>query len=198
MDPPFEGGFGAMSLDAMTKPTEIETPRLRLVALTPELAQMQVEKPIDFFEALGVAPEPSWPPEFMDHAAMKWAADQLAAHPSDTGWYAWVYVSPVLNRLLGAGGFRGRSQSSGEVEIEYSMLLSYREQGLATEGVRALMDWAYGDPSVQRIVARTPLDRNASHRVLEKSGFTQSKQETDPDTGIDMIYWSHERLEQAA
>lgn len=187
-----------MSLDAMTRLTEITTPRLRLVALTPELARLQVSDPIAFFEALGVSPEPSWPPEFMDDQAMAWVAEQLSKHAGDIGWYAWVYISPVLNRLLGAGGFRGRPDANGRVEIEYSMLLSYREQGLATEGVRALMDWAYGDADVKRIAARTPADRNASHRVLEKAGFTQSKQETDPATGVDTIYWAHERLEQAA
>lgn len=182
----------------MTKRIEIETSRLRLVALTLDLARQQVDDPMAFFDALGVGPEPSWPPEFMDRAAMSWAAEELAKHPGDVGWYTWVYVSPVLNRLLGAGGFSGRPDAAGCVEIAYSMLLSYREQGLATEGVLALMNWAYDDPSVQRITARTPADRNASHRVLEKAGFTQGKQETDPDTGIDMIYWSHERLEQAA
>lgn len=182
----------------MTRRIEIETPRLRLAALTPELAQLQVEKPIEFFEALGVSPEPSWPPEFMDQEAMRWAAGRLAEHPEDAGWYTWVYISPVLNRLLGAGGFRGRPDEAGEVEIAYSMLLSYREQGLATEGVRALMDWAYEHAEVRGITARTRSDRNPSHRVLEKAGFTQAKRETDPDDGIEIIHWTHRRMEQAA
>lgn len=181
----------------MTK-IEIETPRLRLVALTEELSRLQVETPMAFFDALGVAPEPSWPPEFMDQNTMRWASEQLAARPEDAGWYIWVYISPVLNRLLGAGGFRGRPTKDGAVEIAYSMLLSYREQGLATEGVRALMDWAYEDPAVRRIIARTPADRNPSHRVLEKAGFEQGGQDLDEVTGRDVIHWTHQKLERAA
>jgi len=182
----------------MTRRIEIETPRLRLVALTPEMSRLQVETPVEFFKALGVEPEPAWPPEFMDRQAMAWAADQLACHPDDTGWYTWVYVSPVINRLLGAGGFSGRPDASGRVEIGYSMLISYREQGLATEGVKALMDWAYQDDSVQEIIARTRSDRNPSHRVLEKSGFEQASQAIDPDEGFEVIHWTHKRLKKAA
>lgn len=187
-----------MSLSVMTKRIEIETPRLRLVALSPELARLQVEQPKAFFEALGVEPEPSWPPEFMDQEAMRWASGELNRHPGATGWYTWIYVSPVLNRLLGAGGFQGRPDKHGQVEIGYSMLLSYREQGLATEAVCALMDWAYEDPAVKRIIARTRSDRNPSHRVLEKAGFERSDINVDAETGLEIIHWSRRRMEQAA
>ena len=176
----------------MPMPTDLVSQRLRLVALTPRLAGLQLTDPKAFFEALGVDPEPSWPPELMDEATLAWTRDQLEAHPDDVGWYTWVYISPVMNRLLGTGGFKGAPDDNGQVEIGYSMLTSYREQGLATEGVKALLDWAYRHDSVKHVIAHTRDDRDASHRVLEKAGFHQTRQYQDEDEGFGVIAWSHD------
>lgn len=182
----------------MPKPIEIASPRLRLVALNAELAALQLEDRLAFFKALGVDPEPTWPPELMDLATMEWTRDQLAAHPGESGWYSWVYISPVMNRLLGTGGFKGAPDADGIVEIGYSMLISYREQGLATEGVVALLDWAYAHDRVKSVVAHTRDDRDASHRVLEKAGFVEGETRREPDEGFDVIAWHHTPNRQAA
>lgn len=175
----------------MPKLIEIASPRLRLVALNQELATTQLEDRAAFFRLLGVDPEPAWPPELMDQQTMEWTRDRLRASPADTGWYSWIYISPVMNRLLGTGGFKGAPDADGAVEIGYSMLTSYREQGLATEGVMALLDWAYTHERVTSVVAHTRDDRDASHRVLEKAGFVQGETRCSDDAGHDVISWHH-------
>jgi ribosomal-protein-alanine N-acetyltransferase len=160
-----------MDKGIMTLPTMIETARMRLVAVTPELARDQVDNPDAFFASLGVESEPAWPPELVTDENLRSMSDQLAGHPEQTGWHQWVYVLPVLNRLIGVGGFQGGPNADGEVEIGYSMLSSYREQGLATEGVEALLGWAYGHDSVRSVIAHTGAERTAAQRVLEKAGF---------------------------
>jgi RimJ/RimL family protein N-acetyltransferase len=182
----------------MTKPIELSSPRLRLVALTPELAELQLSDRTGFFQALGVEPEPSWPPELVDDDAVRWTRNELSAHPHDAGWYSWVYISPVMHRLLGLGGFRGAPDAQGRVEIGYSMLTSYREQGLATEAVNALMEWAYQDERVEQVIAHTRDDRDASHRVLEKAGFVQSGRFPAGAEGYGVIAWAHRRGQIAA
>lgn len=182
----------------MSKPIELASSRLRLVALTDELAALQVSDRMGFFKALGVEPEPSWPPELMDAARIEATRDALAERPGDAGWYSWVYISPVMHRLLGTGWFMGAPDAAGDVEIGYSMLTSYREQGLATEGVNALMGWAYEDPRVKRILAHTRDDRDAGHRVLEKAGFVEVERAHDDDRDADLIVWAHERDRLAA
>ncbi len=182
----------------MPKLIEIASPRLRLVALSAELAALQLDDRAAFFEALGVDPEPAWPPDLMDRAAMDRMRDRLSAHPGESGWYSWVYISPVMNRLLGVGGFKGTPDTEGVVEIEYSMLTSYREQGLATEGVVALLGWAYAHDRVKSVTAHTRDDRDASHRVLEKAGFVQGETRSDPNEGFDVIAWRHTPNRQAA
>ncbi len=177
---------------------EIVSQRLRLVALDRDLAELQLTDRKRFFETLGVEPEPTWPPELMGAETIEWTRDQLLAHPQDAGWYTWVFISPIMNRLLGVGGFKGAPDPEGEVEVGYSMLLSYRERGLATEAVNALLGWAYSHDAVKRVIANTRSDRNASHRVLEKAGFVQASTFLDPDEGFEVIQWSHDRAQAAA
>ena len=181
----------------MPKQTELSSSRLRMVALDPDLAELQLADRPAFFEALGVEAEPSWPPALTEEADMRDLRDALRAHPGETGWRTWVFISPVMHRLLGTGGFKGAPDDEGVVEVEYSMLTSYREQGLATEAVNTLLQWAYADDRVKRVVAHTRDDRDASHRVLEKAGFVQSGR-TRGDDGHDVIAWSHERSRLAA
>jgi len=71
--------------------------------------------------------------------------------------------------------------------IEF-MLPSFREQGLATEAVQALAGWAFTQADAKEIRARTPLSGTASRRVLEKSGFEFSGEETDPEAGAVAVY----------
>lgn len=180
------------------EPIELVSQRLRLVALTPQLAEWQVCDRQAFFKALGVEPEPVWPPEQVGDGDISWIRDELKAHPQDAGWYCWVYISSIMKRLLGAGGFKGAPDETGTVEIGYSMLTSYREQGLATEAVMALLDWAYRDDRVRTVVAHTRDDRDASHRVLEKAGFRQTRRFRDEAADAGVIAWAHDRSRMAA
>jgi RimJ/RimL family protein N-acetyltransferase len=88
-----------------------------------------------------------------------------------------VFLMPVQggpDRAVGAGGFHGAPGADGAIEISYAMLPSFREQGLATEAVEGLLGWAFSDPKVKSVRARTPAHLAASRRVLEKTGFRQT------------------------
>jgi len=167
---------------------DIRTQRLRLVAMTANLARLQVEDRDAFFEALDVAPEASWPPELMDADAMAWLRSEIEADPDLAGWLFWVFIWPGAggqpDRLVGGGGFKGGPDASGTVEIGYSMLLSFREQGLATEAVEGLLGWARRDSRVKRIRAETLPHLTASRRVLEKTGFTETGERTEDGIAI--------------
>jgi len=182
----------------MTILPDILSSRLKLVAISRRLAKLQIEDRTAFFEALGVVEDPAWPPALMDDKAMEWMRDELLAKPEHAGWYSWIYISPVLNRLMGIGGFKGAPDAKGEVEIGYSMLTSFREQGLATEGVMALINWAYSHDDVKLVTAKTRSDRNASHRVLEKAGFVEGARFYDEDEGFEVISWTHQKKKIAA
>ena len=182
----------------MTEISNINTARLRLTALTLEQMELQLNDPMAFFNSLGVEPEPAWPPFLLDEDKMKLVIERMRANPENIGWHVWVYVSPILNRLVGVGGFNGPPNEFGEVDIEYSMLISYREQGLATEGVHALLDWALDHPALKRINAQTRSDRVTAQRVLEKLGFVEGSRRREEGQDFEYISWGRELKVAAA
>lgn len=170
----------------------VKTGRLTLVAFDPELARLQLDDLKVFFERLGAQHEPSWPPELNGAETMAWTKAQLDADPERAGWYSWVFLmemgSGQAARAVGIGGFHGRPDAAGEVEISYSMLPTFREQGLATEAVEGLLSWAREQEGVKRVVATTLEHLNASCRVLEKTGFTRTGTREEGDAGRVVAY----------
>lgn len=161
---------------------ETRTTRLRLVALDAELARLQIEDRAAFFAALGAQRESAWPPVAEDAEKLPEKLEILNRDPEQTGWRGWVFLlgwTPGgLDRAVGTGGFFGPPDEDGVVEIGYAMSASFREQGMATEAVSGLLDWAFSHPEVKRVLAFTEPHLTASRRVLEKTGFEEQGQET--------------------
>lgn len=55
-------------------------------------------------------------------------------------------------------------------------------RGYATEATRGLIDRAFLDPRVERVVATTLPDRVPSIRVVEKLGFERAEAASEPGT----------------
>jgi len=178
---------------------EVRTPRLRLVALDPELARLQVEDRPAFFSTLGAQVEAAWPPVHTDEPKLIEKLELLTEHPEQTGWRGWVFLmgwTPGgLDRAVGTGGFFGPPDETGEIEIGYAMCASFREQGLATEAVGGMLDWAFEDPRVRTVRALTEAHLYASRRVLEKSGFSETETVTN---GQESIRYDLAREDRAA
>ena len=62
--------------------------------------------------------------------------------------------------------------SSLEFEIGWAISKDYRNQGYATEGAKALLDYCFGELKARRIIALTNRKNKASMRVMEKIGMT--------------------------
>jgi RimJ/RimL family protein N-acetyltransferase len=69
------------------------------------------------------------------------------------------------------GEIGGTLVRPGTVEIGYAVVRSARGRGFATAAVRQFIELARAHPAIDRLIARTPLDRPASERVLTRSGF---------------------------
>jgi RimJ/RimL family protein N-acetyltransferase len=63
---------------------------------------------------------------------------------------------------------------AGVVAMGYSIVLSRRRRGYASEAAAALIAWALEEPSVEAVVAGTAAENLASQRVLESAGFTRT------------------------
>lgn len=164
-------------------PLQIRGARLRLVAITAELARLQVEDRPAFFAALGAEREAAWPPVTTDEPKLSEKLEILNRAPEEAGWRGWVFLMgwtpDGLDRAVGVGGFHGPPDADGVVEIGYAMQPSFREQGLATEAVEGLVGWAFSHDEVSKVCARTLPHLTASIRVLEKTGFTFITEDED-------------------
>lgn len=58
-----------------------------------------------------------------------------------------------------------------KVELGYVMNKAYQGKGYMTESVRAVIDWAFQQPSLYRVNASTDMENIASRRVMEKAGM---------------------------
>jgi len=79
------------------------------------------------------------------------------------------------DRFIGRAGFGGLDD--GEIEVGYLLLREYWGQGLASEALGALLDWAGRSLSVPRILAYAPVDHHASLGVMRKAGMRYLKTE---------------------
>jgi len=180
---PLRGGLPLSApSDSQSSPVlELKTTRLKLVALDRDLARLQLVDRDGFFEALNVSREAAWPPEPFKADEVY---DHISTHPDQQGWGAWVCLmelgASAQTRAVGLCGFQGPPDDAGEVALLYGLSPSFQEQGLATETVGVLLDWAFQDVRVKSVRADTPAYLISAQRVLEKTGF-QSEGTSDRD-----------------
>ena len=148
----------------------IRTARLELRAATPELAELAIGDGRALAKRLRVALPPVWPPPLNDPESQQFTARQLAAAPQSVGWSAWYFIDARERVLCGQGGFYAPPQD-GAVEIGYSIVDAFQKRGYATEAVGALIEWAFAQPGVERVIAHTYRHLVASIRVMEKNGL---------------------------
>ena len=87
----------------------------------------------------------------------------------------WQMVRKDTKQIVGELGFKGPPENR-ELEIGYGTGEKFRNKGYMSEAVGALCKYALtqNDFQVRRIVAATERKNYASHRVLERNGFTRA------------------------
>lgn len=153
----------------------IESRRMTLVAATPELLAADLESRQALAEAMGAEVPENWPPQLYESTAMRWSLRELETS-GENGWTLWYLLShdDEQTRVIGICGFKGKPDTTGSVEIGYSVLKQYRDQGFATEAVARLVRWAFSHQNVNQVTAETLPHLKQSIRVMEKNGLSFS------------------------
>jgi RimJ/RimL family protein N-acetyltransferase len=146
----------------------LETERLVLREITPH--------DVDHLVALDTDPdvarwsmEPAPSRETVEHRHVPHFRTFYATSP---GYGFWAAEERTAGTFLGWFHLRpGEGRPEDEPELGYRLHGSVWGRGYATEGSRALIDTAFTDLPVRRIVAETAGFHVASRRVLEKSGL---------------------------
>ena len=117
-----------------------------------------------------------------------YSRDFLKNNPDAADWWMYFFVHQADRKIIGNGGFKGKPDEAGTVEIGYAIAPAYRGKGLATEAARGLIDFAFSNSSVRTIQAHTLAQENESVRVLRKVGMEFIKELNDPEDG-DIWQW---------
>lgn len=158
----------------------IRTEGICLQTLTVSQLQAYLDDPHSLEQELGFPVSRGVFTEIVRAAVEKKIVKMKAANVLDHGWFTyWLLVAPAApengGQSFGAGllGFKGLPDAHGEVEIGYGIDPKYQGRGFTTEGVRALIAWAFQDPRCRAVIApNTAKDNLASNRVLAKVGMT--------------------------
>ncbi len=146
----------------------IETRNLQLVPCEPSHLETAMRDKKGLGSLLGVSVPDNWP---VFPGAMSYIYEKLRSDPTAVGWWSYLFVQAEDRRLAGDGGFKGRPNGTGEVEIGYALVPEYRGRGLATEAAGGLVRWAFSHPEVAAVRAETLPDGHGSIRVLQKLGM---------------------------
>jgi RimJ/RimL family protein N-acetyltransferase len=170
-------------------PIQIITYRLILKAATAtvlarELAFLRDENEQDgFARALGATVE-TWPPLYHDDITCAWGLERITADPDQLGWGPWHVLlqrSGDAPLLVASAGFHGPPDQTGNAEIGYSVIESQQRQGIASEIVAALAEWAFSHAGITKLTITTldkpallPSSKVALHNHFHLAGTKES------------------------
>lgn len=151
------------------------TERLELLPLSRASCAVAAADGVGLGRVLGVAVATGWPPEHFDDGALAWLDAKLAAGDSAEWLLYFVVLGAATERadplVIGTAGYKGPPDSTGAVEVGYSILSAFQQRGYASEAVRALIARAFADPRVTRVCAEAYPELAPSLRVMEKCGL---------------------------
>jgi RimJ/RimL family protein N-acetyltransferase len=167
----------------------IKTERLNLIACEIEHFDAFDRDENELAEMLDVELTEGWLvfPEVISHSR-----DFLKNNPDAANWWMYFFIHAVDQKLVGNGGFKGKPDDAGTVEIGYAVAPAYRRKGLATEAAQGLIDFAFSHPQIQTVQAHTLAEENESVKVLRKVGMNFVKELNDPEDG-DIWQWQLKR-----
>jgi ribosomal-protein-alanine N-acetyltransferase len=146
----------------------IETERLRLIPIDADSAAAIAEG-----NRAGRAWHPDFPREDDGDAA------RMSLPTPDPVFCSYLIEDKESGLGVGTIGYYGPPGEAGDVMIGYGLVEAARGRGYATEALQGLVVQAFAQPSVRTLLADPLPDNAASHRVLEKAGFTHTHSTDD-------------------
>lgn len=167
----------------------IKTGRLNLIPCELEHFEVFERNENELAEMLGVELADGW---LVFPEVVSYSLEFLKNNSDAANWRMYFFVHAADEKLVGNGGFKGKPDDAGMVEIGYAVAPAYRGNGLATEAAQGLIDYAFSNPQVQVVRAHTLAEENESVRVLQKVGMEFVREFNDPEDG-DVWQWQLKR-----
>ena len=175
---------------------DLVTKRLRLVPFKLPIVQAAMIGDTELGKVLGVTVLSDWiDQEFYDNLSE--IANILNKSPLQGEW-GWgnLGIQQAENTLIGHVMLKiipdipdPTGSPTGALEIGYQIAPSYRRQGYGSEATKAVLDWAFSQPSVEKVTAGCYADNIGSKRLLEKIGM----QHTETRSNGQVLVWELSR-----
>jgi ribosomal-protein-alanine N-acetyltransferase len=150
----------------------IQTARLTIRPFTREMMLAALDDPAVAGALLGLHVAAGWPND-VERGVLAALTNQIERDPALADWQMQVFIQTEERVIIGTGGFKGRPDTTGMVDLGYGIAPAYQGQGYATEAGAALIAWAFAQPGVRRVFADCLATNPASARVLAKLGLRQ-------------------------
>ena len=157
----------------MSLPSQIETERL--------LLRRWREDDIRPFADLNADPQVmEFFPNLLTADASIEIADRIQAHFTEYGYGWWsveVKGADDFAGIIGIANTRFQADFTPAVEIGWRLAAKHWGMGLATEGARAVLDFAFRHVELDEVVSMTTVFNRRSRRIMEKLGMTRNASE---------------------
>ena len=168
----------------------IPTARFELVSMSMRFMTLLLARDLDgASQELGVRVPDDLPDQldnFLQFRIVDLEIDQ-AAQP-------WLGRAIVLTeadgtrRFVGTVGFHEPPNVDGRVEVGYRVEPQYRRQGVASEVVRGLFDWAAREHGIRRFRASVAPGNVPSRAIISRLGFHQTGVQMDDVDGEELVF----------
>ena len=167
----------------------ISSERLDLVSMSPHFISAVLAGRRAEAERLGqLCVVDNWPDE-ADSRFLRLRLEQMQADPSVQVWLARAMVlRDPARTMAGHIGFHGPPEQVGRAELGYTVFPEFRRRRLATEAVKAMMEWARIKQGVKRFVLAISPDNAPSLAMADKLGFTHIGEQIDEIDGLEYLF----------
>ena len=158
--------------------------------MTVEIVEAVMARNPSRVETLTEASLPAaWPGPDLVSRAFAFDIEAVRQDPERRLWGDHLLITRLgPRRIVGSVVFHGRPDSDGIAEVAYGIEPASQRLGLATEGTRACVQWALGQPGVHSVCATTMPFHQASLRVIEKLGMQRCGEREHPLFGELLVY----------
>jgi ribosomal-protein-alanine N-acetyltransferase len=168
--------------------TIIRTPRLRLTPMDAVAVDALLAGDAERLRSRTGArfPQAAAPPYMAD--ALPEVRERLRLHPEEAPWWNWLIVRDDTGEAVGSVALGGPPDGSGAVLVGYAVYPEHEGFGFATEAVRGMISWAFGQPGVREVRALAPVWNTPALRVAENVGMRPVASDEDDDVGEVLVY----------
>lgn len=164
--------------NAYASAMEIQTERLILRRFRPA----DLEAFVAYRSEAGVARFQSWDESYSRSDAETFLIEDSKVAPGQLGqWLQLAIEDRETGNLCGDCAVRVAAEQPRTAEVGVTLAPQHQNRGIASEALRATLDWLFGEQDMHRVYAQADDRNEAVHRLLEKLGFRLEARLIDAD-----------------